>query len=139
MAFLDEVSAILTTSSVAGGATGWPLYLGHMPDSSAIGDKAVAAIDQAGFGFITRPLLEQPGLQILVRGAPINQTSTGYQDAQDRAVLVAGALRGYVGQPSSSGARIAGIWNESGPQFAGFDEGWRPVFSANFRAIREST
>lgn len=139
MAFLDEIQALLVASTAAGGATGWPLYLGHLPDSSAIGDRAVAAIDQTGFRFIDRVNLEQPGLQIIVRGAPINQTSTGYQDAQDRAALVAAALRGYVGQPSTAGARLAGVWNESGPFFTGFDDNWRPTFSANFRAIRETT
>ena len=139
MSILDEASALLTTSTVAGGATGWPLYLGHLPDSSTIGDKAVGVIHTQGQGYMPRIGLEQEGLQIVVRGAPTNQTSTGYQDAMDRATLIAKAARDYVGTPTSTGARWAGVWNESGPFFAGFDEGWRPLFSSNWRVWREST
>ena len=139
MAYLDDISLLLTTSTVAGGATGWPLYLGHLPDSSAIGDKAVAVLGTAGSPSHARVSLERPGLQVLVRGEPINQTSTGYQDAEARAVLIDHAIHAYVGTPDGAGSRVAGLWNESGPAFAGFDEGQRPMFSANYRVWREST
>lgn len=139
MAFLDELSALLTSSTVAGSTMGWPVYLGHMPDSTAIGDKAVAVIDQTGLGYVPRVGLERPAFQVIVRGEPVNQTSTAYEDAQARAQVIAKALRDYSGQPSTSGARLAGVWNDSGPFFAGFDESLRPQFSANYRAQREST
>lgn len=138
MAFLDDVSTILTSSTVAGGATGWPVYLGHMPDSSAIGDKAVALIETPGQEDMDRVDVERPGLQVVVRGAPTNTTSTAYQDAQARAKLINAALHTFQGTPSS-GTYIPGVWNQSGPFFGGFDEGWRPFFSANYLVWRQTT
>ena len=138
MAFLDEISTVLTSSTVAGGATGWHLYLGHLPDSSTIGDKAVAVMETAGQQDMGRVGLERPGLQVVVRGASVNTTSTAYQDAQARAKLVNGALHAVTGTPSS-GTHFAGVWNQSGPFFTGFDEGWRPLFSANYLVWRQTT
>ena len=138
MAFLDDISTLLTSSTVAGGATGWPLYLGHLPDSSAIGDKAVALLETAGQEDMGRVDLERPGLQVVVRGAPTNTTSTAYQETQARAKLINGAIHAFTGTPSS-GAYIAGLWNQSGPFFSGFDETWRPYFSANYLVWRQST
>lgn len=139
MAILDDVGTLLTGSTVAGGATGWPLYLGHLPDSSTIGDKAVAAIEQTGESYIPRTGIERPGVQILVRGEAITTTSTAYQVAMDRALLIADVLRDYAGSPGSTGSRFVAVFNDSGPFFGGYDESWRPLFSANFRVWREST
>ena len=110
-----------------------------MPDSTTIGDKAVAVFETVGLTDRVRTNLERPGIQVVVRGAASNQTSTAYQDAQARAKLVNAALNEYAGTTPSSGTYVAGIWHQSGPFFLGFDEGWRPQFSANYLVMRQTT
>jgi hypothetical protein len=140
MAYLDEVAtAIEAGTTEAGTGSSYPIFRGHLPDSTVLGDRAVALIMSAGFNDEARVEIDNPGLQVITRGAPINSVSTGYEEAEAVAWLVKNALHEYTGTPESTGLYYVGIWNESGPFFIGFDENYRPMFSNNLRVLRSRT
>lgn len=140
MAFLDEIAAAIEAGTTeAGTGSSFPIFRGMMPDSTVLGDRAVALILTGGYPDDARVTLDRPGLQVLVRGAQANQVSTAYQEAEIVAWSVKNALHEYHGTPSSSGLYYVGIWNESGPFFLGVDEVQRPVFSNNLRIQRSRT
>lgn len=135
MAFLDEVATLVESSTVAGGATGWLLFKGIMPDSTAIGDKAVALVQSAGLGRMGRVDIDRPRLQVWIRGS-VNHTSTdAYEAAKSKANEVRDALHEYTGSDLTSGTHYLGIWCDN-MAFAGWDEGNRPLFAGNFRVQR---
>lgn len=139
--FLEDIEWILVQTSTDDlDLDNFPVYLGHMPDSTvaAFTDKAVALLNTLGGADYGRVEIEEPGLQILVRGASIYQQSSGYEEAFSAAHQIKNALHGFSG-PTSSGKNVVGIWNQSGPFFLGFDQEMRPNFSNNFRVMRSRT
>jgi hypothetical protein len=140
MAYLDEIAAIIEAGTTdAGTGSSFPIIRGHLPDSTVLGDRMVALVMTPGLADQARVEIESPGLQVLVRGASIQEVSTGYEEADNVAWSVKNALHEYVGTPSSSGKLYVGVWNESGPFFLGFDESFRPRFSNNLRIQRSRT
>ena len=140
--YLEEIEAIIAAGTTeAGAGTSFPIFLGHMPDSTTAGvpDRAVAVLTSFGGPDMERVDIEDPGLQILVRGAAITEVSTGYEEAANVAVEIKNALSGYVGKPVAAGKNYVGIWNQNGPFFIGHDESMRPVFSNNLRVLRSRT
>ncbi len=144
--YLQEVNTIIEAGTTEAGSTDadWPIYRGFLPDSTVIGDRAVALLHTAGESNIggtdgARAEIEGPGLQVVVRGLPLNQFSTSYVEAEEIAVAVENALHGFTGNSSTGGRHYVGIWNESGPFFLGLDESKRPLFSTNFRVLRSRT
>ena len=118
----------------------WMIYLSHLPDSTGIGrGRAVALLETQGQGTMGRVALEQPGLQVVVRGEAQNQVSTAYPEAEAKIEELVDALHGYAGDSLTDGTHWAGVWCETGPTFEGYDEGWRPYFTARFRVMRQST
>lgn len=116
----------------------WLIYKGHLPDSTAINTRAVALLETAGGGVMGRVGLEMPSLQVLVRGVAMNQTSTAYPEAETKMTELVDAMHEYAGSALTT-THWAGVWCEDGPTFAGFDESWRPQFSATFRVWRATT
>jgi len=140
MGYLDEVAAVIELgTSEAGTGSEFPIFRGHMPDSTVLGDKAVALVMTGGAADDARVEIDRPGLQVMVRGASIQQASTAYEEAEGVMLLVKNALHEFTGQPSSSAFHYVGIWQRSGPTFLGFDQSWRPRFSTNFRVQRSRT
>lgn len=140
--YLEEIESIVTAASTdVGDGTSFPIFLGHLPDSTTAGvpDRAIALVLGFGDGDYGRVEIEQPGLQVIVRGPSITEISTGYEEAYGIAHMVKNALHGYTGAPSTDSKNYVGIWNESGPFFVGFDESMRPNFSNNFRVMRSRT
>ena len=143
---LQEISTIIEAGTTQAGSTHatWPIYRSHLPDSTDIGDRAVGLLHAAGFGDrggagTDRSDIERPGLQVLVRGLPLNQYSSGYVEAEAVARAVKNALHGFSGLSSAGGTWYLGIWNESGPGFIGWDESGRPLFSINLRVERSKS
>lgn len=139
MAFYDEISAILEASTAAGPNTSWPIYLGHMPDSTAIGDRAVAVVELPGPANPGRVELDPREFTVTVRGRPLLSVSTSYQEAELEAKLVRDTLHGYSGSSDSDDRHYVGILTLQRPWFSGFDEAHRPVFTAEFSATRSRT
>lgn len=140
MAYLDEIVTIIEAGTTeAGSGSIWPIFTGHLPDSTVIGNRAVALLASPGEGDEERVDIENPGLQVIVRGRSQLQDSSCYQDAAAVAQAVKNALAGFTGESSSGGTHYPGIWNESGPFFIGFDSERRPKFSTNLRVVRSRT
>lgn len=140
MAFLDEIDAILAANTTeVGSGSSYPVFLGHLPDSTQLGDRAVALINTPGGPSDGRVAIERPGLQVVVRGPSINSVSTGYEEAEATAVSVRDALHEYTGSADSLSRHYVGILTASGPFFGGFDEDWRPHFPMNFDVMRSRT
>ena len=116
----------------------YELYKSHLPDSTQVPDRAVALIETLGSGVMGRVELEMPGLQVVVRGAPQNTVTDAFSSAASQAMAIHDALHEYTGSTDTT-THYAGIWCQDGPMFSGFDEGWRPYFTANFRVMRSST
>lgn len=144
MAFLDEMATLLVGSTVGGlpgstTGTGWTIYKSHLPDSSTIPDKAIGLIETGGQGMMARVDVEQPGLQLVVRGDRMNSTTaTPYATAQAKFTQARTALHAYSGSTATSGVHYAGIWCQNAAYF-GEDENKRPQFVANFRVMRQTT
>lgn len=141
-AYLEEIETIIVAGTTeAGSGSSFPIFLSHLPDSTvaSITDRLVAVLQSVGGADQGRTEVENPGLQILVRGARITEVSTGYEEAWGVAHAVKNALHGFTGATSSGGKHYVGIWNESGPFFIGHDDKMRPVFSNNLRVLRSRT
>lgn len=130
----DYITGVIEQSTVL--PSDWSLFLGHMPDSTVVNDKAVALIETPGGGESGRLDMDRRGLQVLVRGSPMTSESSAYEVTEVEALVVREALVGYAGSTGTQGTHYVGIWGESGPFFAGFDASYRPQFSANYRVWR---
>lgn len=130
---LQEINTIIEAGTTEAGSTfpDWPIYRGHLPDSTAIGDRAVALLNTAGEPDLGQPDVEKPGLQVITRGLSLKEFDTAYTEAEAVAYSVKNALHGFSGESSSGGTHYVGVWNESGPFFIGFDSSKRPLFSNN--------
>jgi len=134
MAFLDEVADLIGSSTA--GSTSWPVFRGHLPDSTVIDDRAIGLVHTGG-GAQPGVTLQTDRLTVLVRGRPMNQTSSAYEEAEAHAVSLKTAVRGYAGLSSDTNdVYYAGVWCEAAPYFDGLDESYRPVFRMEFRCMR---
>jgi hypothetical protein len=140
--YLEEIEAIIVAGTThAGAGSDFPIFLGHLPDSTvaSVTDRAVGVIPTVGGPSMARVEIDEPGLQVVVRGASVYETSTAFEEAWGVAVEVRDSLHEFTGEPSSDGKLVVGIWNQSGPFLVGFDHSMRPVFSNNFRVMRSRT
>ena len=140
--YLEEIESIIVAGTTeAGSGSLFPIFLSHVPDSTvaSVTDRLVAVIHGVGGGDLGRVEVENPGLQVVVRGASITEVSSGYEEAAHAALSVKNALHGFTGASSVGSKHYVGVWNESGPYFAGHDDSMRPFFSNNFRVLRSRT
>ena len=130
-----------TVAALPGGSTtsGWYMYKGMLPDSSALPDKGIGLIETAGAGVMERVQMEQPGLQMVVRGDQLNSTSTDvYATAAAKMNQARDVLAGYAGSSGSIGVHYLGIWCQN-QAFFGYDDTWRPIFISNFRVMKATS
>ena len=137
MALLDEIATWLTAGGIAStaGSTGWQLWKGAMPDSTAVGDRAVLVRQTGGLPPIWTLDIDQPSFQVVVRGARLTQVSSAYKEARAKAQSVRDRLHFQVGQAVADIA-YPGILAVQEPTFAGDDLQQRPLFVCNYRAWR---
>lgn len=108
--------------------TGWSIHLGGLPTEP---DTAIACVPTGGLAPSPLWLLNQPSVQVLVRGA-----TNGYSAASNKAQDVVACLLGIDSQ-SVNGDFWGGITQIGEIAFLGFDEKKRPLFSCNFSIIVE--
>lgn len=129
---LDEVGARLTAAGVAStaaGSTGWTLkYRGLSPSPS----RQVAVSLTGGFQQEGQAPLNRPTFQVLVRGS-----------SDDGAVLEA-KVEALVNALNCQSTQMSGwVWVDcqlqGDVQNLGWDENQRPLYSANFAALRSRT
>lgn len=109
-------------------ATEWLVRIGKMPESP---DQVVTVYDTGGFTPFTKWQLDQPTIQVMIRG-----DKNGYENAWNKALEVKDILLGIepldIDEVHWSGATMLGDI-----AFLKYDDSDRPLFSANFRIFLE--
>lgn len=118
----DKLEAASVGTWKAG--TGWNITIGQLPTKP---DTAIAILLGPGLPANPKYLLDYPSVQVLVRG-----DANGYVDAANKAQLVKDVLLGLPSQ-TVSGDRWVIVTMIGDIIPLGFDEGKRPLFSANFQ------
>lgn len=111
-----------------GNDEGWPIFISQQPPNK---DRCITLIDGGGLAPDPAWLLNEPSLQILIRGR-----ENEYPETYAKTIAVRNALLGLPSQ------EVNGDWWVSVTQigefaFLGYDEKNRPEFSINFRIIIE--
>ena len=129
MAALDDLADTLDTAAVVGGATGWEVHLGIMPEDD---DLVVAIFEEAGEAPDTQAedvnQYDYPRFELYVRA-----TTLDYETAHTKAQEAFDALHD---------ATIAGwnyIYATGTPFLRGYDRSNRPVLQVNFHSMRIRT
>lgn len=137
---VDEIGTRLSTQGIASssGESGWYLFLGMMPDSTAIADKAVSITETPGGPPYARIELDEPHFQLRVRGASLFDASSAYVEARAKMEDAKLALHGLT-PGTYSGWYYAGLWAMQEPFLLEYDANNRPNLACNFRALRSRT
>jgi hypothetical protein len=88
----EDIGTVLTGAGLVDGDSGWPLAIGYMPPGP---DAIVALFQYAGNPPPRRIKLDQPGLQLRVRGVPA-VGADGEVGAYEIAMTQAERIRAYL-------------------------------------------
>lgn len=140
MALLDEIGGRLDDQGIASssGDDGWVLMKSMLPDSSALQDKLVALIEVPGEPPDAYTELDRPHFQVLVRGDPIVQVSSAYEEARAKAEEIKVDLH-TLAPVTLSGRYYAALWALQDPFLLEYDLSDRPVLQCDYRAFRSRT
>lgn len=123
--FLEEIEDELVLQNLVGGDTGWKLYKSDLPPQP---DKAVAIIESTSLPPETTSAIDYRNFTVLVRGL-----SDGYVEAQAKAQAIYNGLHA-----ADLGTKWVYCYASSAVLPLGKDETSRPIFSINFRTMRNS-
>ena len=137
---LDEIATRLDDQGIASssGDDGWVSVKSMLPDSGQLQDKLVAIIEVPGEPPDGYTELDKPHFQVLVRGDPINQVSSSYEEARAKAEEIKIDLH-TLGPVTLSGRYFPAIWALQDPFLREYDKNDRPILSIDFRAFRSRT
>ncbi len=108
--------------------TGWALAVSREP---ATPDQVVTIYDTGGQDPNAKWLLDNPTVQVRVRGSP-----NDYPATYAKAIAVKDALLGLTPQTLDS-IDYVGVWMVGDVIFIGYDELQRPRFTTNWQITRE--
>lgn len=138
-ATLDQVQASLVNAGVGqktDSKAAWMVYKGSMPDSDlnsapdkTINDEAICLYELPGTAPLEQSLIDYPGVQVLVRGAP-----DGYTDCRTKIQQV--YLQLHAVESALGAAWVYFYATHSGPITMGPDRKRRPRLVWNFRSMR---
>lgn len=120
-----DIKTILITAGFAADT----IKRGRLPESGA--DQVIAIRDTGGPPSNPAFLIDNPTIQILVRG-----NRQAYDTAYALARSVVDALLGLPAQTVNL-TRYTGIWQSTAITPLGYDDSQKPIFSINFRIVRE--
>jgi hypothetical protein len=124
-----DIASILVSAGVgAMGNSGWAIKIGLEPTTP---DTAITIYDTGGYPPNPKWLQDNPTVQARIRGSV-----GGYPAAYSKALAVRDALLGFAGQ-AINGTNYAGIWCMGDIVSLGYDDSNRPIFTVNFRMVRE--
>lgn len=124
----DILVGTTITSSFASTAD-WGVYISQEPDQPS---RSVTLYDSGGAGDANpKFLLEEPTIQIRIRGNPDDYTA-----AYDKANDIRDTLLGR-GSTTVNGTLYVGFWQQSDIIYLRRDERDRPIFVSNWRLVRE--
>jgi hypothetical protein len=125
-----DIRDILSTAGVGtvASTSGWSLQVSREP---AVPDSVVTIYDTGGFESNAKWLLDNPTVQVRVRGN-VNAYPAAYAKAQEVKDILLGI------QPQTrNGTDYIGIWQTSDILFLQYDESNRPILVSNWRIVRE--
>jgi len=137
VALLDEVATYIADGGIAStsaGSTGFQLWKGGMPDSTAVSDRAVLVRQTGGSPPLWTLGIDQPTFQVVVRGARMAEVSSAYKEARSKIQAIRDRLHYAVATLST--VVYPGILAQQEPFSMGEDIEQRPVFVCNFSAWR---
>lgn len=125
-----DIKDILVTAGVGtfAATSGWAIYISREPSEP---DTCITIYDTGGPGANPKWLIEEPSIQVRVRGAKL-----GYLAAYQKADAVKQALLGRAKQTVNSTVYVS-FTMLSEIAHIGYDENSRPLFTINFNIIRE--
>ncbi len=123
----EDIKDVLESSAVGIGTFGTDLFVSKEPSEP---DACTTIYDTPGQEPEAGYRYDRPGVQVRVRG-----TAGGYQAAYAKIEDVKEALHG-LGDETWNGTRYVGIWATGDPNFLGYDDNGRPIFTINFRVHR---
>jgi len=130
-----DIKDLLVTAGVGtfalGTSTDWSINISQEPPFPTVPHTAITIYDTGGFAPNARFLLEEPTVQVRIRGNP-----NDYQAAYLKAQAVKDALLGRPGS-TLNGNKYVGIWQDSDIISLGNDDNDRPILVANFKIVRE--
>jgi hypothetical protein len=107
----------------------WQVFIGKQSISL---NRCIAIYDVGGLAPNPRWLLDEPSLQVKVRGNP-NDYSTAWQKSKE----VSDIILGVPSYTTTGGTRVNHINAIGDVAFTGWDDSERPEFTFNFRMIIE--
>lgn len=143
-ATLDQVQASLIAGGIGQNTDSkapWMIYKGSMPDSDlnqaplkTINDQAICLYELSGIAPLEAWLIDYPGVQVMVRGAP-----DGYTECRTKIQEI--YLRLHATESALNTAAGAVDWvyfyaTHSGPIIMGMDKKRRMRLAWNFRSMR---
>lgn len=128
MALVDDVGAYLTTQTLAGDATAWPLALSWMPPTPA---QVVGVLATGGYASAAKAGLDYPTFQLLVRVASHAESTAGATQAESLYLAL-----DHCGPVTIGSTAYRDIQAEHPPAYLGEDASGRPEWSLNFRCWR---
>lgn len=137
---LQEVGTHLAYDGLASssGTDGWVLVKSMLPDSSTLQDKIVALIETPGEPPDAYTEVDKPHFQVVVRGDPITQVSSAYEEASAKAKEIKRNLH-RAGPDTFRGRYFPALWALQDPFLLEMDQNDRPTFVMNMRAFRSRT
>ncbi len=127
-----DISGLLVQKGIGVFGFGdWQITQGMMPPDAP--DRRIAIYDTKGFTPNPKWNVDYPMVMVHVRGSPVD-----YLAAWQKAVEIKNALLGMPTQ-EINGTHYGGIMMLGDIGDIGRDENKRPVFSLNFRLMREGT
>lgn len=122
---LDDLVTYATAEGLAGGATGYTLFASDLPPTP---DNAVAFIESTSIAPETTMAIDYRNFTVLVRGA-----TDSYVATQARAHVIYNGLH-----CAPIGLSWVYCYAFSAVTSLGKDDSGRPIFSINFRTMRQS-
>jgi hypothetical protein len=104
----------------------WPIYEGQFPSAA---DECLVVRNTGGRPPEVKVAINYPAIQVLVRSEP-----TGYVAASEKAKEVFVALHAIDSAPPDF-PELTSCLGATEPNFVGYDEAKRPVWSVNFNCI----
>ena len=126
----EDIKDLLVSAGIGtfAASSGWGIYIAEEPESP---DTTITLYDTQGEAPDPAWLIDYPRFMVRVRGE-----EDSYLATYAKALAVRDELNGIAPQTVNSTPYV-GIWAMTDVTFVEFDDNRRPVFTVNFRIVRE--
>lgn len=126
-----DIKDILEAGSIGtfGATSGWSIRISREDGEP---DQMITIYDTGGFESDPKNNIDQPTVQIRIRGNPQD-----YVNTRAKAMAIRALLHGPARQ-TVNGTVYVGIWLTGDIVFLRYDDNNRPIFTLNFRIVSEA-